>query len=92
MELFSWIVIGLLVGFMAKVTFPAKRDENILLLIGASVIAAVATGFVMQGVFRTGFLSLSGVSHVGAFIGAALVLLVLRIATAPLIPATPRRR
>ena len=96
MELFSWVVIGALVGFMAKTTFPAERDENIFLLLGVGIIAAVGTGFLMQGAFRTGFLSLSGASHVGSFLAAAIVMVAMRIATTPRIPATtrptPRRR
>jgi len=95
MELFSWIIIGALVGFMAKTTFPAERDENLFLLLGIGIIVAIGTGFLMQGVFRTGFLSLSGASHVGAFLAAALVMVAMRIATTPRIPIhkpAPRRR
>ena len=92
MELFSWVVIGLLVGFMAKTTFPAQRDENVLALLAAAIIASVGTGLLMQTVFRTGFLSLSVASHVAAFIGAVLVTAALRIATTPhaLAPSKPR--
>ena len=90
MELFSWIVIGALVGFLAKTTFAAERDENLFLLLGVGVVAAVGTGFLMESVFKTGFLSMSGASHVGSFLAAAIVLLAMRIVTTPRIPATSR--
>lgn len=91
MELFSWIVIGLLVGFLAKMTFPAEREENIILLVGVAVFAAIVCGVLMERIFQTGLLSLSGASHVAAFIGAVAALFIMRIATTPRVPA-PRRR
>ena len=90
MELFSWILIGILVGFMAKVSFPAERDENIFLLLGIALTAAIACGFLMERVFQTGILGSSGAGHVAAFIGAVIAVAVTRVATTPRLPA-PRR-
>ena len=91
MELFSWALMGLLVGFLAKVTFPAERDENVFLLTAVAVASAIAGGYSLQAIFRTGLLSMSGAGHAAAFVAAALVTVILRVATTPRLPA-PRRR
>ena len=81
MDIFYWVVIGILVALLAKVQVPTERDENMPVLLILAVIAAVACGLLMHTLFRSGVLSTGWLSHVAAFVGATLVVLGKRAAT-----------
>ena len=81
MDLFYWVLIGVLVAFVAKVQIPTDRDENIFGLLGVGVMGAVAGGLLMHAFARTGALSMAWASHVAAFAGAVALVLTLRVAT-----------
>ena len=80
MDIFYWAVIGLLVAFGAKVQLPTQDDESMLWLLAAGVLGAIVSGLFLRAFFHTGMLSMSWVSHLAAFIGAAVLVLGLRVA------------
>ncbi len=81
MDFFYWTMIGVLAGLLAKMQFPTERDQNIVLLMFVGVLGAVVSGFAVHNLSRSGLLSMSWVSHIAAFMGAFLLLLLQRTAT-----------
>ena len=81
MDFFYWTMIGVLAGLLAKMQFPTERDQNVILLMIVGVLGAVVTGFAVHSLARSGFLSMSWISHIAAFVGASVLLLLQRTAT-----------
>jgi uncharacterized membrane protein YeaQ/YmgE (transglycosylase-associated protein family) len=82
MDIFFWVMIGLFAAFMAKTQLPAQREEGMLGLLAAGLIGAVATGWLVHTLGRSGgFLGMVWVSHVAALLGAVVLLVVQRAAT-----------
>lgn len=81
MDLLYWVLIGVLVAFVAKVQIPTDKDENLFALLAVGVVGAVGAGMIVHLVGRSGFLSMSWVGHVSAFIGAVALVLGMRVAT-----------
>jgi uncharacterized membrane protein YeaQ/YmgE (transglycosylase-associated protein family) len=81
MEFMYWIVMGLFAGFLAKAQFPAKRDENIFVLLVIGSIGALLGGWIMHGVGGTGVMSWAFWTYAVAFLGAALLLVAERTLT-----------
>ena len=78
MEMVYWVIIGSLAGFLAKMQFPAKRDENIFLLLAVGSIGAVTGGFIMNSVGRAGATYTTILCYAVAFVGAAILLFLQR--------------
>jgi uncharacterized membrane protein YeaQ/YmgE (transglycosylase-associated protein family) len=81
MDVFYWVMIGVLVAFVAKVQIPTEDGENMAVLLAMGVVGAVASGMIVHTFIRTGFMSTGWVSHVAAFLGAIVLVLGLRVAT-----------
>ena len=81
MEYTYWIVIGVLAGFLAKMQFPAKQDQNLfgLLLVGS--VGALVGGWIMTSVSGAGSMITTILSYFVAFAGAALLLFLQRTLT-----------
>ena len=78
MELAYWIMFGAFASLLAKMQFPAKREENIFVLLAVGCIGAVLGGFIMNSIGRAGATSTAILCYVAAFLGAALFLVVQR--------------
>ena len=78
MEVVYWTVMGLFAGFMAKVQFPAKRDENIFVLLIVGSIGAILGGWIMHAIGGTGIMSWAIWTYALAFLGAAAFLVAKR--------------
>jgi len=78
MEMVYWVIIGALAGFLAKMQFPAKRNENIFALLFLGAVGAMIGGITMNYIGRAGATSTSFLCYLFAFLGAALLLVVQR--------------
>jgi len=81
MEVFYWILIGLLAAFLAKVTFPAERDEGLLGLLIVGILGAVLGGWMMHTLVHRGMMASGMWGEVVAFVGAVVLLLIQRAVT-----------
>ncbi len=79
MSIVSWILVGLLAGFLAKFILPTKRHKGILRTLLLGVIGGLLGGYLGQqlgfGGELTGF---NQYSIITATIGALLVLILQR--------------
>lgn len=78
MGILSWIVLGLIAGFLAKWIMPGKDPGGIIVTIVIGIVGAVIGGFVSTLV---GFGSVSGLnigSIVIAIIGSLILLAIWR--------------
>lgn len=79
MEYVYWIVIGMLAGFLAKVQFPAKKDENIFSLLVVGSLGGLLGGWIMNAARGgSGVMSMIMWTYVVAFVGAAVLLFIQR--------------
>jgi uncharacterized membrane protein YeaQ/YmgE (transglycosylase-associated protein family) len=77
MGILSWILFGLLAGFVAKFIMPGKDGGGLIVTILLGVAGAFLGGFIAV---RMGWGDFTGDFHMGNFlmaVGGALVLLVL---------------
>jgi len=81
MDIFYWVVIGILIALLAKVQLPTDKDENMFLLLVLGVLGAVVSGSAVHMAARSGVLSTGWAGHVAAFAGASLLVLSSRVAT-----------
>jgi len=81
MEIFYWVLIGLFAAFLAKVTFPADRDEGILGLLAVGILGAVLGGWIMHALALRGMMGSGVWSEVVAFVGAVVLLVLQRAVT-----------
>jgi uncharacterized membrane protein YeaQ/YmgE (transglycosylase-associated protein family) len=78
----GWIVLGLVVGALAKLVMPGKDPGGILVTLLLGIVGALVGGFIGRVLFRTGlgdFFDLR--TWVLALLGALLVLGVYRVVT-----------
>jgi uncharacterized membrane protein YeaQ/YmgE (transglycosylase-associated protein family) len=81
MGIISWIILGLIAGFLAKLIMPGKDPGGIVVTIGIGIVGALIGGFVATFV---GLGSVSGLnfgSIVIAIAGSLVLLAVWRAAT-----------
>lgn len=79
MGLFSWIVMGLVAGALARLLLPGRDKAGCVLTVVIGVVGALLGGFLAT---QLGFGGLSGFdlrSVLIATLGAVLLLLVLRL-------------
>lgn len=76
-DLFLWILIGLVIGTVAKLVFPAREPGGFILSLLLGIAGALAGGFVAS-VRRGAPLDLD-FSVIAACVGAAVLLLVYRL-------------
>lgn len=79
MGLFSWILMGLLAGALARFMLPGRDAMGCLMTIFIGVVGAVVGGFVATYLGFGGFQGFDIYSLIIATLGAVLFLLVVRI-------------
>ncbi len=81
MEWLSWIIPGLIVGFVARVFVPTGRDwgcvSTILLGIAGSFVGGLIASLMADGEFDLNRTE----SWIGATIGAVVILAILRVSS-----------
>jgi uncharacterized membrane protein YeaQ/YmgE (transglycosylase-associated protein family) len=78
MSILAWIVVGIIAGFLAKSVLPGKAPSGIIgdLVVGA--IGAVIGGWIMNSFGNAGVSGINLWSVFVAFIGAGVLLVILR--------------
>ena len=79
MGLFSWIVVGLVAGALARLLLPGRDSLGCITTILVGIVGAVVGGFVATKLGFGGFQGFDIYSLITATIGAILFLLVVRI-------------
>ncbi|KAA2258526.1 GlsB/YeaQ/YmgE family stress response membrane protein [Solihabitans fulvus] len=82
MGFIGWIVLGLIVGALAKAIMPGKDGGGFIITMLLGIVGAVVGGFVGKLVFKTelgGFFNIR--TWVLAILGALIVLGIYRLAT-----------
>ena len=76
--LLSWLLVGLIAGFLAKYVVPGQGPGGVLgdLIIG--IIGAFIGGWVFNAFGRAGLTGLNLWSIIVAFVGAVILLFILR--------------
>jgi uncharacterized membrane protein YeaQ/YmgE (transglycosylase-associated protein family) len=84
MNLFTWVLLGLLAGGIAKLIFPGKDPGGCLATVGIGILGALIGGFLGTTVFGwgtvTGFNPKSlGIAVVGSLVLLAMFRVVVRL-------------
>lgn len=79
MNLFYWIIVGLVAGVLAKAVTPGsdREPKGCIMTVLLGVAGSVVMGFIMTTVFGGGGGGLIG-TIIGATIGAVLLILAFR--------------
>jgi uncharacterized membrane protein YeaQ/YmgE (transglycosylase-associated protein family) len=81
MDLLTWIVVGIVAGFLAKAVVPGEGPGGVLGDLVVGVVGAVMGGWIMHAFGQAGLAGLSIWSIVVAFVGAVVFLFILRALT-----------
>jgi uncharacterized membrane protein YeaQ/YmgE (transglycosylase-associated protein family) len=78
MDIISWLIVGLIAGFLAKYVVPGEGPGGVLGDIIIGIIGAFIGGFVFNAFGHTGTTGLNVWSIIVAFVGAVILLFILR--------------
>jgi uncharacterized membrane protein YeaQ/YmgE (transglycosylase-associated protein family) len=81
MSILSWLIVGLVAGFLAKYVVPGEGPGGILGDIIIGIIGAFIGGWVFHQFGEPGVTGLTLWSILVAFVGAAILLFVIRALT-----------
>lgn len=80
MGIFSWIILGLIVGIIAKVVMPGRDGGGLILTCGLGVLGGFVGGWIGKAVFGSGLNDFWSLRTWGlAVLGALVVLAVYRL-------------
>jgi len=77
MNLFTWVLFGLLAGGIAKLIFPGKDPGGCLVTMGIGILGALLGGFLGTTLFGWGTVTGFNLKSLGIAVAGALVLLAL---------------
>jgi uncharacterized membrane protein YeaQ/YmgE (transglycosylase-associated protein family) len=77
----AWIVIGALAGWLASIAMKTNREQGLLLDIVVGIVGAMIGGFVFNALGIGGVTGFNIWSLFVAFIGAVILLAILRAVT-----------
>jgi uncharacterized membrane protein YeaQ/YmgE (transglycosylase-associated protein family) len=77
MNLFTWILLGLLAGGVAKLIFPGKDPGGCLATVGIGILGALVGGFLGTTFFGWGTVTGFNLKSIGIAVAGSLVLLAL---------------
>jgi len=81
MDILAWIVVGILAGFLAKMVVPGEGPGGILGDLVIGVVGAIIGGWIMHAFGNAGATGLNIWSIFVAFVGAVVLLIVIRALT-----------
>jgi uncharacterized membrane protein YeaQ/YmgE (transglycosylase-associated protein family) len=81
MSILAWIVVGIVAGFLAKSVLPGKAPGGITGDLIVGVVGAVLGGWIMNFFGSAGATGINVWSIFVAFIGASVLLCILRAVT-----------
>jgi uncharacterized membrane protein YeaQ/YmgE (transglycosylase-associated protein family) len=79
MSIISWLIVGLVAGFLAKWVVPGEGPGGILGDLVVGIIGAFIGGWIFNAFGHIGVTGLNVGSIVVAFVGAVVLLFVLRL-------------
>lgn len=79
MDILAWIVVGIIAGFLAKVAVPGEGPGGVLGDLAVGVIGALIGGWIMNSFGSPGATGINFWSVFVAFIGAVVLLMILRL-------------
>ncbi|MGH3624311.1 MAG: GlsB/YeaQ/YmgE family stress response membrane protein [Sciscionella sp.] len=82
MGILGWIVLGLIIGIIAKLIMPGRDGGGLILTVLLGVVGAIVGGFIGRGLFGTdlgGFFDLR--TWILGLVGALVVLGIYRLVT-----------
>jgi uncharacterized membrane protein YeaQ/YmgE (transglycosylase-associated protein family) len=80
MNLFTWVLLGLLAGGTAKLIFPGKDPGGCLATMGIGILGALLGGFLGTTVFGWGTVTGFNLKSLGiAILGSLLLLALFRL-------------
>lgn len=77
MGFFSWIILGLIAGVLAKVIMPGNQGGGIILTIALGVVGALLGGFIGTNLLGFGDVSGFDLRSMAIAVGGALLVLFL---------------
>jgi uncharacterized membrane protein YeaQ/YmgE (transglycosylase-associated protein family) len=81
MGILAWIIVGLIAGFLAKSVVPGEGPGGLIGDIIVGIVGALIGGWVFQAFGHFGVTGLNLWSILVAFVGAVILLLILRALT-----------
>lgn len=81
MGILAWLVIGLVAGVLAKMVVPGERPGGFIGDIVIGVVGAFIGGFIFHLFGHSGITGFNVYSTIVAFVGAVVLLFVVRILT-----------
>jgi len=81
MSILAWIVVGIIAGFLAKVVVPGEGPGGVLGDLVVGVVGAIIGGWIMNSLGDAGATGLNIWSIFVAFVGAVVLLFILRLLT-----------
>jgi uncharacterized membrane protein YeaQ/YmgE (transglycosylase-associated protein family) len=77
----AWIIVGALAGWLASIVMKTNRQQGLLLDIVIGIVGALLGGFLFNTLGATGITGFNIWSLFVAFVGAVILLGVLRMVT-----------
>jgi uncharacterized membrane protein YeaQ/YmgE (transglycosylase-associated protein family) len=77
----AWIIVGIIAGWMAKVVIPGEGPKGVLGDLVIGIVGAIAGGWIFAYFGHPGATGLNIESIVVAFVGAVVVLWLMRLLT-----------
>lgn len=81
MDILSWIVVGVIAGFLAKAVVPGEGPGGVLGDLVVGVVGAVIGGWIMNNFGNAGATGINVWSIFVAFLGAVVLLFLMRALT-----------
>lgn len=81
MDILAWIIVGIIAGWLAKSVVPGEGPGGILGDLIVGIIGAIIGGWVFNAFGHVGATGLNLWSIIVAFVGAVVLLLILRAIT-----------
>ncbi len=81
MSIMAWIIVGIIAGWMAKGVIPGEGPKGVLGDLVIGIVGAIAGGWIFAYFGHPGATGLNIGSIVVAFVGAVVVLWLIRLLT-----------
>ena len=81
MDILAWIIVGIVAGFLAKAVVPGEGPGGIVGDLIVGVVGAVIGGWIMHSFGNAGATGINVWSIFVAFLGAVVLLVILRALT-----------
>jgi uncharacterized membrane protein YeaQ/YmgE (transglycosylase-associated protein family) len=81
MSILSWIIVGIIAGWLAKMVIPGEGPRGVLGDLVIGIVGAIAGGWIFNYFGHPGATGVNIGSIVVAFVGAVVVLWLVRLVT-----------